>query len=73
MAYNYKLQTNLSQFWLVQCLQTLESYDQDLTQMLKDLFGRGVPVKVCGTCMAHCGIYKNHPYFEGLSNPRCKH
>ncbi|MDR0275425.1 MAG: DsrE family protein [Burkholderiaceae bacterium] len=42
-----------------------EGYDQDLTQMLKALIARGVPVKVCGTCMARCGIYKNHPYFEG--------
>jgi uncharacterized protein involved in oxidation of intracellular sulfur len=40
-------------------------YDQDLSQMLKDLIAKGVPVKVCGTCMARCGIYKNHPYFEG--------
>ncbi len=40
-------------------------YDQDLSQMLKDLIARGAPVKVCGTCMARCGIYKNHPYFEG--------
>lgn len=42
-----------------------EGYDQDLSKMLKDLISRGVPVKVCGTCMARCGIYKNHPYFEG--------
>ncbi len=42
-----------------------EGYDQDLSQMLKDLIARGVPVKVCGTRMARCGIYKNHPYFEG--------
>lgn len=42
-----------------------ESYDQDLSQMLKDLIAKGVPVKVCGTCMARCGIYKNQPYFEG--------
>lgn len=42
-----------------------ESYDQDLSQMLKDLIAKGVPVKVCGTCMARCGIYKNYPYFEG--------
>jgi uncharacterized protein involved in oxidation of intracellular sulfur len=42
-----------------------EGYDQDLSQMLKDLIAQGVPVKVCGTCMARCGIYKNHPYFEG--------
>lgn len=42
-----------------------ESYDQDLGQMLKGLIGRGVPVKVCGTCMARCGIHKNQPYFAG--------
>jgi uncharacterized protein involved in oxidation of intracellular sulfur len=42
-----------------------EGYDQDLTQMLRDLIAQGVPVKVCGTCMARCGIYKNHPYFDG--------
>ncbi len=42
-----------------------ENYDQDLSQMLKDLIANGVLVKVCGTCMARCGIYKNHPYFEG--------
>jgi len=42
-----------------------ENYDQDLSQMLKDLIARGVAVKVCGTCMARCGIYKNHPYFDG--------
>jgi len=42
-----------------------EGYDQDLSQMLKALIQRAVPVKVCGTCMARCGIYKNHPYFDG--------
>lgn len=42
-----------------------EGYDQDLSQMLKALIGRGVSVKACGTCMARCGIYKNHPYFDG--------
>jgi uncharacterized protein involved in oxidation of intracellular sulfur len=41
------------------------NYDQDLSQMLKDLIANNVPVKVCGTCLARCGIYKNHPYFEG--------
>ena len=44
-----------------------QGYDQDLSQMLKDLIGQGVPVEVCGTCMARCGIYKNHPYFEGAN------
>ncbi len=42
-----------------------EGYDQDLSQMLKDLIANGVSVKVCGTCMSRCGIYKNEPYFEG--------
>jgi len=42
-----------------------EGYDQDLSQMLKDLIAKGVTVKVCGTCMSRCGIYRNHPYFEG--------
>lgn len=40
-------------------------YDQDLSQMLKDLIKKNVEVKVCGTCMARCGILKNVPYFEG--------
>ncbi len=42
-----------------------EGYDQDLGKMLKELIARGTAVKVCGTCMARCGIHKNHPYFEG--------
>ena len=40
-------------------------YDQDLAGMLKALIAKDVPVKVCGTCMARCGIYKNQPYFAG--------
>lgn len=40
-------------------------YDQDLSQMLKDLIAKNVTVKVCGTCMARCVIYKNQPYFDG--------
>jgi len=43
----------------------IEGYDQDLAQMLKKMIQKDVEVKVCGTCMARCGIYKNHPYFEG--------
>ncbi|MBU2850823.1 DsrE/DsrF/TusD sulfur relay family protein [Acidithiobacillus ferrivorans] len=42
-----------------------EGYDQDLSKMLKELIAQGALVKVCGTCMTRCGIYKNHPYFEG--------
>ena len=45
-----------------------ENYDQNLSQMLKDLIADNVSVKVCGTCMARCGIYKNHPYFEGAEH-----
>ena len=40
-------------------------YDQDLSQMLRDLIAKGVQVRVCGTCMARCGIHKNEPYFAG--------
>lgn len=42
-----------------------EGYNQDLSQMLRDLIADGAPVKVCGTCTARCGIYRNQPYFEG--------
>ena len=38
---------------------------EDLSQMLKNLIGNHVEVKVCGSCMSRCGIYKNHPYFDG--------
>ncbi|PID88144.1 MAG: sulfur reduction protein DsrE [Bacteroidia bacterium] len=41
-----------------------EGYE-NLSDMLKKLISKQVPVKVCGTCMSRCGIYKNHPYFEG--------
>jgi uncharacterized protein involved in oxidation of intracellular sulfur len=45
-----------------------EGYDQDLSAMLKGLISKGLEVQVCGTCMTRCGIYKNHPYFEGAHN-----
>lgn len=48
-------------------LKPPHGYDQDLSQMLKDLIAKGVQVEVCGTCMSRCGIYKNHPYFEGAN------
>lgn len=41
-----------------------ESYDHDLVMMLKAMFEDGVALKVCGTCMARCGLYKNQPYFD---------
>ena len=33
--------------------------------MLRGLISLGAEVKVCGTCMARCGIHRNQPYFEG--------
>jgi uncharacterized protein involved in oxidation of intracellular sulfur len=42
-----------------------EGYDQDLVQMLKKLISSRITVRVCGTCMARCGIHKNQPYYEG--------
>tara|TARA_R110001583_G_scaffold10417_8_gene47905 strand:- start:3106 stop:3462 length:357 start_codon:yes stop_codon:yes gene_type:complete len=44
-----------------------QGYDQDLSQMLKELIAKDVVVNVCGTCNARCGIYKNQPYFEGAN------
>jgi uncharacterized protein involved in oxidation of intracellular sulfur len=42
--------------------------NQDLGQMLKDLISRDVPIRVCGTCMARCGIHRNHPGFAGADS-----
>lgn len=42
-------------------------YDQDLVSILKALIAQGVAVKVCGTCMARCGIHKNEPYYVGAT------
>ena len=39
-------------------------YDTDLVAMLKELIGKGLVLKVCGTCQARCGIHKNEPYFS---------
>jgi uncharacterized protein involved in oxidation of intracellular sulfur len=42
----------------------------DLVQMLKDLIAQGVPVKVCGTCKARCGLHKGQPYFQGAEEAK---
>jgi uncharacterized protein involved in oxidation of intracellular sulfur len=47
--------------------QPLAGYDQDLVSMLKALIAQGAAVKVCGTCMARCGIHKNEPYYAGAN------
>lgn len=42
----------------------------DLGEMLKELISKGVPVKVCGTCKARCGIHKGEPYFDGAQEAK---
>ena len=42
----------------------------DLGQMLKELIGKSVLVKVCGTCKVRCGIHKGEPYFEGAQEAK---
>ena len=42
----------------------------DLGEMLKGLIAKRVPVKVCGTCKARCGIYKGEPYFKGAQEAK---
>jgi len=37
----------------------------NLTEILQELMEKGVHVKVCGTCMARCGIHKNKPLING--------
>ncbi|MFA5501422.1 MAG: DsrE family protein [Sulfurovaceae bacterium] len=39
-------------------------YEYNLVDMLKKLYDSGVELKVCGTCMARCGLNKNQPYFN---------
>jgi len=39
-------------------------YDHDLVETVKNLYKNGAKLKVCGTCMARCGINKNEPYFD---------
>jgi len=46
-----------------ECNKKPDSYDNDLVAMLKEMYENGVKLKVCGTCQARCGIYKNEPYF----------
>jgi len=45
-----------------------EFYEFDLVEMLINLYHDGVELKVCGTCMARCGMNKNIPYFDKSVN-----
>lgn len=42
----------------------------NLGEMLKELISKGVPVKVCGTCKARCGVHKGEPYFDGAQEAK---
>ena len=46
------------------CNKKPDNYDNDLVAMLKEMYQNGVNLKVCGTCQARCGVYKNEPYFD---------
>jgi len=37
----------------------------NLAEMLAALIVKGVPVKVCGTCLVRCGIHKNKSLIHG--------
>jgi uncharacterized protein involved in oxidation of intracellular sulfur len=37
----------------------------NLSEMLAGLIKKEVPVKVCGTCLVRCGIYKGKPLIKG--------
>ncbi|MFA5629442.1 MAG: DsrE family protein [Dehalococcoidales bacterium] len=37
----------------------------NLTEMLAALIAKGIAVKVCGSCIARCGIYKDKPLING--------
>ncbi|PHR55726.1 MAG: sulfur reduction protein DsrE [Arcobacter sp.] len=41
-----------------------EHYDFNLVEMLKEMYGNGISLQVCGTCNARCGLLKNEPYFD---------
>ena len=42
-----------------------QQYDFNLGEMLVALMDKGVPVKVCGTCMVRCGFGKNNSLLKG--------
>jgi len=37
----------------------------NLTEMLAGLIARGVPVKICGSCLVRCGIHKGKSLIPG--------
>lgn len=43
------------------------SYDTDLGMMLGELIVKGIPVKVCATCLTRCGLAKGQPLVKGAA------
>jgi uncharacterized protein involved in oxidation of intracellular sulfur len=37
----------------------------NLIEMLSALIGKGVSIKVCGTCLVRCGTHKSKPLIKG--------
>jgi uncharacterized protein involved in oxidation of intracellular sulfur len=37
----------------------------NLTEMLAGLIAKGIPVKICGTCLVRCGIHKGKNLIKG--------
>ena len=52
-----------------QGIEPVEGYF-DLTEMLMGLIEKGVPVKVCGTCMLRCGIHKGKPLVKDAAEAK---
>ncbi len=40
-------------------------YDTDLGVMLAELMGKGVPVRICGSCLSRCGLNRGNPLVKG--------
>jgi len=41
------------------------AYDTDLGNMLRELMAKGVPVKLCKSCLTRCGLAKGRPLIPG--------
>jgi len=45
-------------------------YDTDLGAMLTEIIGKGIPVKVCGSCLSRCGLGKGKSLFPGVAESK---
>jgi uncharacterized protein involved in oxidation of intracellular sulfur len=42
----------------------------NLTEMLIGLIGKGISVKVCGTCLLRCGVHKGKNLIKGVAEAK---